>query len=211
MSIKIDSDRTAATFNSTDNESLRNIYENWASTYDEEYAASGYRLSALTPGFLTRYVSPTDQPILDAGCGTGLTGDNLHILGYGNIVGIDLSKGMLEMARELCVYSHLAQMTLGERLDFPSNYFAGVISTGVFTEGHAPSSSFDEMIRVTSPDGYVVFNVRDDIYEDQGFRGKQDALEDQGLWRLVEKSDRFRPFTIKEPNIIARIFVYQVI
>ena len=211
MSRKIDSERTAATFNSTDNESLRNIYENWASTYDEEYAASGYRLPALTPGFLTRYVSPTDLPVLDAGCGTGLTGDNLHILGYGNIVGIDLSKGMLEMARELCVYSQLARMTLGKRLDFPSNHFAGVISTGVFTEGHAPSSSFDELIRVTSPDGYVVFNVRDDIYEDQGFREKQDALEDQGLWRLVEKSDRFRPFTIKEPNIIARIFVYQVI
>jgi hypothetical protein len=79
------------------------------------------------------------------------------------------------------------------------------------TNEHAPPSSFDELIRVTETGGHLVFTVRDDIYENHGFREKQDELEEQNQWILVEKSDKFRPFTIKESNLIARIFVYQVI
>ncbi len=210
MSDKIDSAIMAKAFDSTDTESLKNLYENWATTYDKENAAAGFRLPALTPGFLSRYVAPSDQPILDAGCGTGLTGDNLRILGYKNIIGIDLSESMLKIARGLCVYNQLEQMALGEHLSFPDNHFAAVISTGVFTKGHAPSSSFDELIRIIAPKGYLVFSIRDDIYENHGFREKQEQLEKQGLWRLVEMSDRFRSFIIKEPNIISRIFAYQV-
>ena len=100
-------------------------------------------------------------------------------------------------------------MGLGEHLDFPDGSFAATISTGVFTEGHAPSSSFDELIRVTEPGGHLIFNVRDDIYEHHGFRDKQESLERAGRWCLVERSDRFRPFTVKEPNVIARLFVYR--
>jgi SAM-dependent methyltransferase len=211
MNDKSDPNIFAKAFASSDKKSLESLYKDWALTYDEESAAAGFRLPSLTPGFLARYVSPTDQPILDAGCGTGLTGDNLNILGYKNIVGIDLSEEMLERASALGVYNQLEKMTLGESLDFPSNHFAAVISTGVFTEGHAPSTSFDELIRVTKPNGYLVFNVRDDIYEERGFREKQESLEKQGLWHFVEISDRFRPFTIKEPNVIARIFAYRVI
>jgi SAM-dependent methyltransferase len=76
-------------------------------------------------------------------------------------------------------------------------------------EPHAPHSSFDELIRIVRPGGRLIFNVRDDIYEERGFRERQDELEAEGLWRLRERSDRFRPFTIKEPDIFARIFVYE--
>jgi SAM-dependent methyltransferase len=101
-------------------------------------------------------------------------------------------------------------MMLGEPLDFPDAHFAAVIATGVFTEGHAPHSSFDELIRVTRLGGHLVFNVRDDVYEQRGFRERQEALETAGRWRLRERSDPFRPFTITEPHLRARIFVYEV-
>ena len=211
MSNEIDSEAMSKAFTSKDIDSLTNQYQEWAASYDAENAAAGFRLPALAPGFLARHVPLTERPVLDAGCGTGLVGDNLHILGYRNLVGIDLSKNMLEIANQLGVYNKLVQMTLGNHLEFPDGHFAAVISTGVFTEGHAPSSSFDELIRVTESGGYIVFNVRDDIYELQGFREKQESLEEQGLWRLEEKSDKFRPFTIKEPNVIARIFTYQIV
>ena len=58
--------------------------------------------------------------------------------------------------------------------------------------------------------GHLVFNVRDDIYEQQGFRERQDELEAAGRWRLLERSDPFRPFTLKEPHLRARILVYEV-
>jgi SAM-dependent methyltransferase len=186
-------------------------YAAWASTYDAEIAAAGYRLSALVTGFVARYVPVSDDPILDAGCGTGLAGDNLHIVGYRNLVGIDLSEQMLALAARLGIYVGLHRMVLGEQLDFPDDRFAAVVATGVFTEGHAPHSSFDELIRVTRPGGHVIFNVRDDIFERHGFREKQESLVAVKRWRLMEMSEPFRPFTIKEAGVVARFFVYRVL
>ncbi|MEM9129185.1 MAG: class I SAM-dependent methyltransferase [Pseudomonadota bacterium] len=169
----------------------------------------GFRLPILATAFFARWV-PTDGKVLDAGCGTGLATENLHVLGFRDLVGIDLSNAMLDKAREVGVFSELHGMVMGEPLDFANNTFSGAIVTGVFIEGHAPHSSFDELIRVVEGGGYIVFNVREDIYLHHGFREKMDELESDGHWKLAEKSNPFRPFTISEPQVIARIFVYQV-
>jgi SAM-dependent methyltransferase len=191
------------------NEALEAQYDEWAETYDADNAAMGFRLPVLATAFFARWV-PTSGKVLDAGCGTGLAAENLHILGYRDLVGIDLSNAMLDKARETGVFSEVHRMVMGEPLDFSSDTFSGAIVTGVFTEGHAPHSSFDELIRVVKQDGHIVFNVRDDVYEHQGFRERMDELEADGFWKLAEKSDPFNPFTISEPHVVARIFVYQV-
>lgn len=191
------------------NEALEAQYDEWAETYDKDNAALGFRLPVLATAFFARWV-PKGGKVLDAGCGTGLAAENLHILGYRDLVGIDLSNAMLGKARETGVFSEVHRMVMGEPLDFSSNIFSGAIVTGVFTEGHAPHSSFDELIRVVQSGGHIVFNVRDDIYEHHGFREKMDELETDGLWTLAEKSDPFRPFTISEPHVIAHIFAYEV-
>ena len=204
-------DRLSSAFSVANRTELETHYAGWADTYDAENAAMGFRLPILAAGMLARYVPVDERPILDAGCGTGLAGDNLWILGYRNLVGIDLSEPMLVHARKLEIYNHLAQMVLGEPLDFPSNMFGATIVTGVFTEGHAPYSSFDELIRITKTGGFIVFNVRDDIYEDHGFRTKMERLEADGEWRLAEMSEKFRPFSISEAHVIARLFAYEVL
>jgi predicted TPR repeat methyltransferase len=205
-----DSTTLAAAFGARDAAELEAHYADWAQSYDAENAAAGYRNPQLCAAFFARYVPRDARPILDAGCGTGLAGDCLRVLGYQGLTGIDLSRPLLAHADGLGVYDHLLPMVLGEHLDVPDAHFGAVIAAGVFTEGHAPHSSFDELIRVTRPGGHLVFNVRNDIYEQQGFRERQDRLEAAGRWRLRERSDPFRPFTITEPHLRARIFVYEV-
>jgi predicted TPR repeat methyltransferase len=61
-------------------------------------------------------------PILDAGCGTGLAGDCLRVLGYGELVGIDLSEPMLAHAARLGIYAALRPMIL-ERIRADRNLF----------------------------------------------------------------------------------------
>ena len=190
-------------------EALEAQYDDWAETYNEDNASMGFRLPILATAFFARWV-PTGGKVLDAGCGTGLAAENLHILGYRDLVGIDLSNNMLDKARETGVFSDLRRMVMGEQLDFSTNNFSGAIVTGVFTEGHAPSSSLDELTRVVKQGGYIVFNVRDDIYEHHGFREKMNRLEADGVWKLVEKSNRFRPFTVGGCHVIARLFAYEV-
>jgi SAM-dependent methyltransferase len=211
MAIKAESKAMASVFAAANAEELAKRYAEWAVTYDEENAAAGFRMPQLCSAFFARHVELAREPILDAGCGTGAAGDCLRVLGYKNLVGIDLSRAMMARAELTGAYAAFQRMVLGEPLDFPRHTFAAAIISGVFTEGHAPPASFDELIRVCRPGAHLVFNVRQDVYENDGFREKQDALERDGAWRLRERSEPFRPFTIKEPDIRATIFVYQVI
>ena len=153
---------------------------------------------------------PTTGKVLDAGAGTGLVGQALGTMGYQNLVAMDLSEGMLKEARQKNLYTEFHQMVMGETLGFPSGSFDGVISVGVFTLGHAPFSSFDELIRVTKPGGFIVFSLRTDMYETAGFKQKQSALESEGRWKLAKATDPFQPLPKGEPEVYHQIWAYQV-
>lgn len=190
---------------------MRSVYEEGAATYDAENAAAGFRMPQVCSAFFARDVPRGAAPILHAGCAAGAVGDILRIPGYRNLIGVDLSEAMLARAAETGAYSSLKRMALGERLDFADAAFAGAVISGVFTEGHAPPESFDELTGAVAPGGRLVFNVRQDVYENSGFRERQDALEQASRWRTVERSAPFRPFTIEEPDIRATIFVYEML
>jgi predicted TPR repeat methyltransferase len=186
------------------------IYDNWAEDYERRILSYGYATPAVTTWFFGRYVRPEDGAVLDAGAGTGIMGQVLAPHGYYDLVGIDISDRMLELAREKGVYRELRQMELGGRLDLPSDAFAAVVSTGVFAAGHAPPESFEELIRVTKPGGYLIFSVRTDVYVDGGFKDKQEALEREEKWQLVETSEPFSHVRYEDPNLKVQIFAYRV-
>jgi SAM-dependent methyltransferase len=163
----------------------------------------------MCAAFLARHLPRDAAPVLDAACGTGMVGDCLRVLGYREVVGIDMSEPMLARAKARGVYASLRRMTLGGPLDFPDGHFAGVVASGVFTEGHCSHAAFDELIRVTRPGGRLVFSVRVETYERRGFRERQAALEAEGRWRLCESSEPFRSFTVQEPDVFGRVFVYE--
>ena len=186
------------------------LYDSWAENYERNVASWGYTTPAVAAGLFGRYVKPEDGTILDAGAGSGITGEILALLGYEDIVGIDVSPKMLELARRKGAYRELREMELGGRLDLPSDAFSAVVSTGVFTAGHAPPESFDELIRATRSGGYLIFSVRTDLYEEGGFKYKQEALEREGRWQLVEMSEPFASLRYEDPELKAQVFAYQV-
>lgn len=185
-------------------------YDAWAKDYDQDVLSFGYKIPAIMAGLIGRYVSPESGIVLDAGTGTGILGEALALMGYQHIVGIDLSPGMLEMARKKGVHQRLLKMTLGGPLDFPEDTFASTVAMGVFTQGHAPPHSFDELIRITKPEGYIIFSVRSDVYLNQGFKEKQDGLENEGKWQLIEKTREFKGLPLGDSELYNRIFVYEV-
>jgi predicted TPR repeat methyltransferase len=188
------------------------IYDNWAEDYEQRILSYGYSTPAVTAWFFGRYVEPKDgTTVLDAGAGTGMMGEILAPLGYHNLIGIDISQNMLEFARTKGVYKELRQMELGGQLDLPTDNFSAVVSTGVFAAGHAPPESFEELIRTTRPGGHVIFSVRTDVYVDAGFKDKQEALEKEGRWQLVEATDPFSHLRFEDPELKVRVFAYQVL
>jgi SAM-dependent methyltransferase len=201
---------TDAATSAKSSQEIVEIYDSWAEDYERRILGNGYSTPAVATWFFGRYVRPEDGTVLDAGAGTGITGAILAPLGYRDLVGIDVSPRMLELARDKSVYKDLREMELGGQLDFPDDAFGAVVSTGVFAAGHAPPESFDDLIRVTKPGGHIIFSVRTDVYEDSGFKKKQEALESEGRWQLLEMTDPFAHLRFEDPNLKVQVFAYRV-
>ena len=197
-------------YSAQDNRELAERYNQWAMEYDSDLDRDFGWLGPQRAAEVFANHVPKDARVLDAGAGTGLVGESLSELGYRDRVAMDLSPGMLEEARKKGIYRELRQMVMGEPLDFPSGYFDAVVSVGVLTVGHAPAGSLDELVRITRAGGYVVFTLRPDVYEDSGFKEKQDALAAAGKWRLTEVSDPFQTLPKGEPEVFHQVWVYQV-
>lgn len=191
-------------------QAIRASYEAWAPDYDAENIGNGFRLPFIGAAFAARFVPAGDGPILDAGCGTGLVGEALGILGYNDIVGIDISPAMLDRAAQSGCYGRLYEHDLGQPIPEPDNRFAAVTCFGSLGPGHAPPHCLDEFIRVTRPGGHVIFNLRPDTYEEQGLGDRIEAVLKSGAVREAGRSPDFRPYLLSEPELGARVLVFEV-
>ncbi len=197
-------------YGSTSNEELEERYDQWATEYDKDLdEVFAWNAPQTGADVLARLV-PSSAAVLDAGAGTGLAGKCLADAGFTNLAAMDLSQGMLDEARKKNVYSSFHQMTLGETLGFETGQFDAVISIGVFTLGHAPINSFDELVRVTKPGGYIVFSLRTDMVED-GYQDYFDKLTADGKWKLAQASDPYQPLPKGEPEVFHQIWAFQVV
>ena len=152
-----------------------------------------------------------EGPLLDAGCGTGLSGPSLKALGYHDIAGLDLSDDMLKIAGSRNAYSELKNAMLGGPLPWPDGHFRAFFSTGVFTIGHAPASGLHELVRITRKGGHAIFTVRDQVFASGGFRAVFDELAQAQKWRPVEESPWFRCYAIGDPEALVKTFVFEVV
>lgn len=191
-------------------EEARSAYDDWAAKYESDLCAMGYRIPAMIASVFTRYVDASAGPILDAGCGGGIQSEPLAELGYDPIIGIDLSEGMLDVARSKNIYTDLKQQVLGETLDFPDDHFAAVICSGVITPGHAPAHSFNELVRITRPGAPIVFSMRSDASQKPEYPAAVQALVDAGAWAHVFSTKPFRSMPYGEPDVLHQVHVYEV-
>ncbi len=186
-------------------------YNSWAETYDADMQSVGYVHIAVMAGLISRYVSNRNSKILDAGVGTGSLGGLLAILGYSNLHGIDMSDGMLAIARNRNVYTDLHNRTLGEPLGLADNSIAAIVSSGTFTTGHAPASAFDELLRITQPGGHLIFTVGTKVWEEQGFAARFAYYLSKDLVREIETTPIYHPMPLSplEKTFTTRAHVYQ--
>ena len=187
----------------------RRIYDDWADSYDDDVSSGGYAYAPVAAGLFGRHVAPGETPVLDAGCGSGIIGATLARLGYANLTGIDLSDGMLRAAGRKGVYRDLRQRVLGEPLDFEDGAFQAVVCTGVFTPGHAPPESLDELVRVTARGGVFIFCCTEAALSDGGFQAKIDALTEAGLWTLIDTAGPVTALPQAAIQHAAMFFVYR--
>jgi SAM-dependent methyltransferase len=191
-------------------EELSERYDEWAATYEEDLDRDfGWYGPMHAVDAALKYI-PKDARILDAGAGTGLVGMLLNENGYDEIIGIDMSIGMLDQAEQKAVYAELRQMVMGEPLDFETDSFDAAMSVGVLTVSHAPVESLDELVRVTKPGGHIIYTLRPDLLDEEGFQEKHDELAASGHWRLIEVSEPLQILPKGEPDVYHQVWVHEV-
>jgi predicted TPR repeat methyltransferase len=154
-----------------DDDYVRELFDGFASSFDEVLDGLGYRAPSLIAALLEREQVPLDgtQDVVDAGCGTGLCARFLRPLAR-RLVGIDLSSGMLARARARGEYDELVEAELVSWLARQQGSFDLIISADTlcyFGKLDAALLAAGDALR---PGGHLAFTVEHSADAIGGYR-----------------------------------------
>jgi predicted TPR repeat methyltransferase len=107
------------------------LFDRYADRFDEDLATLQYHAPQLLFNAVSEGITPRSLDIADLGCGTGLCGVEFRPLAR-TLTGVDISRGMLERARQRGLYDSLIQGEITEFLHTRRASFDLVISADVF-------------------------------------------------------------------------------
>ncbi len=161
------------------------VYRDWAATYDADVTGKGYHTPARIARALAGHLPP-GRPILDFGCGTGLSGAALKAAGLGPIDGTDITDAMVDRARDKGIYRTLRVGEPGAVPAEPGRYDA-IVAAGVISLGAAPPETLDLLIAALGPGGLIALSFNDPTLEDGSYDNRLSALLDSGVVLLLSR------------------------
>lgn len=174
-------------YDARDADGTRKLYDAWAQSYDAEVGGEGYATPTRCAAALAGCMEDLTRPILDFGCGTGLSGLALTLAGFTTIDGLDLSADMLEGARAKGLYRNLAQIEAGAPLPHEPGDYAAITAIGVIGAGAAPISVFDSLMAGLASGGRMVLSFNDHALGDPRNEAGLTAHTNSGRARLLFK------------------------
>lgn len=165
---------------SADSADLRPFYAQWAPSYDQEVGENGYVTPLRIAEALARHVKDLSIPILDYGCGTGVSGQAFQEVGFLTIDGVDISAEMLEVAAQKKIYRHLEVFAPETGPNVKLGAYQIIAAVGVIGAGAAPLAVLDKMMALLAPKGLLVFSFNDHTLEDPAYDGLVEDYVNQG-------------------------------
>ncbi len=167
---------------------MKEYYDTRAPEYDDWWLGRGLYVGRERPGWeaelaeLTELISSLPPArTLDVACGTGFLTQHLH----GDIVGLDQSERMLEIAQERVPKATFVQ---GDALalPFPNEAFGRVLTTYFYCHLEEPDRLrfLDEARRVA--DELVVVGSHAEAGEERA-RWEERVLEDGSTWQVFKR------------------------
>lgn len=188
---------------------LKRRYDLWASTYDHDIGRVEDYLAPVATAEVAKVHLEKDARILDAGAGTGLSGQALRDAGFSNITGLDFAEEMLAAAQKKGIYRETLAADLSRRTPLDDDAFDAVVTVG--TTSQVPGESFREYVRVTRPGGKIIVANWVKAWNERGYGDLQDAFERAGRLALIEKGEPFQALPTTEPEIVYEIWVFEVL
>lgn len=136
------------------------VYEDWAARYDAEVGGGGYETPRRIAAILAPFVAEDPRPVLDFGCGTGLSGLALAAEGIGPLHGTDITKAMVEIAREKRVYERL-WVGAPEEPPAKAGAYRAIVAAGVISLGAAPPETIGLLLPALAAGDYLCLSFND--------------------------------------------------
>ncbi|MEX0319704.1 MULTISPECIES: class I SAM-dependent methyltransferase [unclassified Ruegeria] len=162
-------------------------YEKWAASYDDEVGEHGYATPGRVAEALWSKLPEPQTPILDYGCGTGLSGLALRRAGFEVIDGVDPTPQMLEGARAKGVYRNLSSFEITDPDPLEQGAYKAITAIGVIGVGAAPPQTFDLLMKALPKGGLLAFSFNDHALADPSYSGRLNDWLDMGAARLLFK------------------------
>ncbi|XP_034538817.1 methyltransferase-like protein 27 isoform X2 [Notolabrus celidotus] len=168
------------------------VYDSWAENYDQDLVFLDYTAPCVAANRISSHFSGDREAavVLDVACGTGLMVRQLKSHGFGHFVGVDGSKGMMDVARKTELYQELKQCMLGEEpLPVQWGSFDVTVIVGALSVGQVPVSVVRDLCKSTKPGGFVCMTTRgnqDNLDFKADLERELKQMEGEGLWCCVE-------------------------
>lgn len=159
------------------------VYADWADSYDHDVTSKGYRTPDRIAHALGEHLAG-NGPILDFGCGTGISGMAMKMAGIGPLHGTDISQEMLDLAQEKSIYDKLWLGEPGAVPAKPGDYRA-IVAAGVVSLGAAPPETLDSLISALATDALLALSFNGPTLEDGSYDNHLDGVADAGQVEIV--------------------------
>lgn len=143
------------------------IFDTFAENYDAQLAKIKNNGPSMVYTALVELGLPKTptRRILDAGCGTGLCAGFLREYAK-EVVGADLSTGMLEKAREKGLYDFLSRTDLSIPATYPEGQFDMIVCADVLVYFGSLKTVFDNLLHHLTPGGWLLLTVETELEDD---------------------------------------------
>lgn len=169
-------------YTARDSSQTRGLYDDWSASYEAEMAGNGYVTPMRCAQALAAYAADKSLPLLDFGCGTGLSGAAFREAGFDVIDGVDLSGEMIAQASAKEIYRSLTLIEADAPL---TGGYSLVSAVGVIGTGAAPLATLDMLLRNLPSGGMLVFSFNDHTLADPESTGRLNEWLDCGAARLL--------------------------
>ena len=187
-------------------ETSNEIYDAWAKTYEAEVGENGYATPRRLARALALHMPNPAEPILDFGCGTGLSGLALKEAGLTTFDGMDPSAEMLDRAREKSIYRRLTEIEITDPKPIPHDEYKAITAIGVIGTGAAPASTFDLVLNALPKGGLFGVSLNDHALSEKIYEAAMSRWLDTGAARLLFK--KYGPH-LPARNIKSNVYILE--
>lgn len=158
----------------------KRIYADWADTYENDLTTMAYATPDRIAAALALQGIDVSAPVLDFGCGTGLSGAALHKHGFTTIDGTDITPEMIAHAQAKTTDAGplYRKLWLGsaEGIAIDRGTYSAIVATGVISLGAAPADLLSVLLHKLDAGGVLAFSFNDPTLEAPSYTGALDKI-----------------------------------